>query len=73
LSAACDAALAALDHIAGEQPHADPFLTISIDDEPLLLACASKDEHGTVDHTSLAAAAHVRDTGQAYAPAPTPW
>jgi hypothetical protein len=72
--AAGDAAHAALDHIAGEQPHAVPFLTISIDDEPLLLACASKGEHGTVDHASLkAAAAHVRDTGQAYTPSTTPW
>jgi hypothetical protein len=72
--AAGDAALAALDHIAGEQPNAVPFLTISIDNQPLLLACASKDHHGIVDHASLAAAAaHVRDTGQAYAPAPTPW
>ncbi|ORM35480.1 hypothetical protein [Williamsia sp. 1135] len=72
--AAGDAALAALDHIAGQEPDAIVFLCISIDDNPLLLAAAGHDEHGTVDHASLtAAAAHVRDTGQAYAPAPTPW
>lgn len=72
--AAGDAALAALADIADQEPRAIPFLSIRIDDNPLLLACTSKDEHGNVDHAPLAAAAtHVRDTGQAYAPTTTPW
>lgn len=71
--AAGNAALAALVDIADQEPHAIPFLSISIDDNPILLACTSKDEHGNVDHAALAAAAtHVRDTGNPYTPA-TSW
>ncbi|CAM3325786.1 hypothetical protein DFJ75_4988 [Williamsia muralis] len=70
--AAGDAALAALDHLAGHQPNGAPFLTISIDDNPLLLAGAGRDEHGNIDREWLTnAAIHVRDTGTAYSPEPT--
>lgn len=71
--AAGDAALAALGHLAGQQPHGAPFLTISIDDNPLLLAGAGRDEHGNIDRKWLInAAIHVRNTGTAYTPA-TSW
>jgi hypothetical protein len=64
--AAGDAALAALDHLAGDQPNGVPFLSISINDEPLLFACAGRDERGEVDRAALiSAAAHVRDAGTA--------
>lgn len=62
--AAGDAALAALDDIAGQEPDAIPFLCISVDDTPLLLAAAAQNPDGSIDHDGLAAAAiHIRDTG----------
>ncbi|WP_020109749.1 hypothetical protein [Nocardia sp. 348MFTsu5.1] len=72
--AAGEAALAALDDLAGQEPSAVPFICISIDDNPLLLAAAASDENGTVDHDGLAAViTHVRDTGTPYKPAQTSW
>ncbi|HEY9313802.1 hypothetical protein [Williamsia sp.] len=72
--AAGEAALAALDDLAGHEPTAIPFICISIDDNPLLLAAAAADSNNTVDFAGFAAViAHVRDTGTPYEPAQTSW
>lgn len=72
--AAGEAALAALNDLTGQEPDAIPFICISIDDNPLLLAAAAQNPDGTIDFDGLAAAVTtVRDTGIAYQPARHPW
>lgn len=61
------AAFAALTVIADEHPQSSPFVTISVDDAPLLLACAGQDAAGQVDLGQLLdAVIQVGETGVAH-------
>lgn len=53
--AAGEAALAALDSLAGLYPDSPPFLSISIDDTPVLIMAAGKTHTGDVDREPLIA------------------
>lgn len=52
-TAAGDAALAALDDLAGTHPDSPPILSISIDDDPVLIAAAGQAHAGVVDRQPL--------------------
>lgn len=51
--AAGEVAIAALDDLAGRYPDSPPFLSISIDDTPVLIAAAGKTRAGGVDYQTL--------------------
>ncbi|GAA1890275.1 hypothetical protein [Williamsia serinedens] len=51
--AAGEVAIAALDDLAGRYPDSPPFLSISIDDAPVLVAAAGKTRAGGVDFQTL--------------------
>ncbi|WP_020108313.1 hypothetical protein [Nocardia sp. 348MFTsu5.1] len=69
-----EAALVALADLAVGYPSSCPFVTISIDDTPVLLAAAGKDARGNVQIALLIdAVIEVRETGIAPPLAPTAW
>ncbi|PXW25222.1 UNVERIFIED_CONTAM: hypothetical protein DES50_1214 [Williamsia faeni] len=69
-----EAALAALADLALEHPSSSPFVTISIDDIPVLLAAAGIDARGEVEIAPLIdAVVEVRETGIAPPLVPTAW
>lgn len=51
--AAGEVAIAALDDLAGRYPDSPPFLSISIDDTPVLIAAAGKTRAGGIDRRPL--------------------